>query len=44
MTHQLISGERRDDLRQHNGRLVLVRRLVLLDHVTLLTPNLGIFL
>lgn len=41
---QLISGERRDALRQEDGSLLLVKRLVLLDHVTLLTPNLGIFL
>lgn len=41
---QLLSGERVDDLREHEGRLKLVRRRVLLDHTTLLTPNLGIFL
>jgi 3-phenylpropionate/cinnamic acid dioxygenase small subunit len=41
---QLLSGERVDDLRALEGRLKLVRRRVLLDHATLLTPNLGIFL
>jgi 3-phenylpropionate/cinnamic acid dioxygenase small subunit len=40
----LISGMREDDLRETDGRLLLVRRLVLLDHSTLLTPNLGVFL
>jgi 3-phenylpropionate/cinnamic acid dioxygenase small subunit len=41
---QLLSGERVDDLREVDGRLKLIRRRVLLDHATLLTPNLGIFL
>jgi 3-phenylpropionate/cinnamic acid dioxygenase small subunit len=41
---QLLSGEREDDLRERDGELRLVRRLVLLDHSTLMTPNLGIFL
>jgi len=41
---QLLSGERHDDLREQGGRLRLVRRLVLLDHTTLMTPNIGIFL
>ncbi len=41
---QLLSAEREDDLRAAGGGLRLVRRLVLLDHSTLLTPNLGIFL
>jgi ethylbenzene dioxygenase subunit beta len=41
---QLLSGEHEDDLREHEGTLRLVRRVVLLDHATLLTPNLGIFL
>jgi ethylbenzene dioxygenase subunit beta len=41
---QLLSGERVDDLRELDGRLTLVRRRILLDHATLLTPNLGIFL
>ena len=41
---QLLSAERVDDLRELEGRLALVRRRVLLDHATLLTPNLGIFL
>jgi 3-phenylpropionate/cinnamic acid dioxygenase small subunit len=41
---QLLSAERHDDLRERDGRPQLVRRLVLLDHATLMTPNLGIFL
>ena len=41
---QLLSAERRDDLRELDGDLRLARRLVLLDHATLHTPNLGIFL
>jgi 3-phenylpropionate/cinnamic acid dioxygenase small subunit len=40
----LLSAERHDDLREEDGALTLVRRLVLLDHATLMTPNLGIFL
>lgn len=44
-THQqLLVGEREDDLREVDGELRLVRRLVLLDHSILMTPNLGIFL
>ncbi len=44
-THQqLLVGEREDDLRELDGALRLVRRLVLLDHTVLMTPNLGIFL
>jgi 3-phenylpropionate/cinnamic acid dioxygenase small subunit len=44
-THpQLIVGEREDDLRELDGELRLVRRLLLLDHSILMTPNLGIFL
>ena len=44
-THQqFIVGEREDDLREVDGELRLVRRLVLLDHSILMTPNLGIFL
>lgn len=42
--YQLISGERHDDLRSQDGRWLLVRRSVLLDHTTLMTPNVGIFL
>jgi 3-phenylpropionate/cinnamic acid dioxygenase small subunit len=41
---QLLVAERHDDLREDDGAPKLVRRLVLLDHATLLTPNLGIFL
>jgi 3-phenylpropionate/cinnamic acid dioxygenase small subunit len=41
---QLLVGEREDDLRDVDGELRLVRRLVLLDHSILMTPNLGIFL
>jgi 3-phenylpropionate/cinnamic acid dioxygenase small subunit len=40
----LLSAERADDLRELDGELRLVARLVLLDHSTLMTPNLGIFL
>ena len=44
-THpQFLVGERDDDLREADGGLRLVRRLVLLDHTILMTPNLGIFL
>lgn len=44
-THpQFLVGERDDDLREADGGLRLVRRLVLLDHSILMTPNLGIFL
>ena len=44
-THpQFIVGRREDDLRALDGELRLVRRLVLLDHSILMTPNLGIFL
>jgi ethylbenzene dioxygenase subunit beta len=44
-THQqFLVGERQDDLREADGELRLVRRLVLLDHSILMTPNLGIFL
>jgi 3-phenylpropionate/cinnamic acid dioxygenase small subunit len=41
---QVLSAERHDDLRELDGGPRLARRLVLLDHTTLLTPNLGIFL
>jgi 3-phenylpropionate/cinnamic acid dioxygenase small subunit len=41
---QLLSAKREDDLRELDGELRLVRRLVLLDHGLLPTPNLGIFL
>ncbi len=41
---QLLSAEREDDLREAGGELRLARRLVLLDHAMLNTPNLGIFL
>jgi len=44
-THpQFLVGERDDDLREVDGELQLVRRLILLDHSILMTPNLGIFL
>jgi 3-phenylpropionate/cinnamic acid dioxygenase small subunit len=44
-THQqMLVGEREDDLRELDGAPRLVRRLVLLDHSILMTPNLGIFL
>lgn len=42
-SHQLLSAERHDLLRQTDGGLKLLRRLVLLDHTTLGTSNLGIF-
>jgi 3-phenylpropionate/cinnamic acid dioxygenase small subunit len=41
---ELISAEREDALRELDGGLRLARRLVLLDHTILMTPNLGIFL
>lgn len=41
---QFLVGERHDDLRELDGELRIVRRLVLLDHSILMTPNLGIFL
>jgi 3-phenylpropionate/cinnamic acid dioxygenase small subunit len=41
---QFLVGKREDDLRDVDGELRLVRRLVLLDHSILMTPNLGIFL
>lgn len=41
---QLLAGERIDDLRELDGELKLVRRLALLDHAVLPTPNLGFFL
>jgi 3-phenylpropionate/cinnamic acid dioxygenase small subunit len=41
---QWIVGQREDDLRPLDGELKIVRRLVLLDHSILMTPNLGIFL
>lgn len=40
----LIVGERQDVLRIENGEWRLLRRLVLLDHTTLGTANLGVFL
>jgi len=44
-TQTLLSGERHDVLSHGaGGTLRLRRRLVLLDHVTLPLPNLGIFL
>lgn len=42
--YQLISAERQDDLRSDQQSLRLVRRVVLLDHTTLLTPNMSLFL
>lgn len=41
---QFLAGRREDDLRPVGGDLKIVRRLVLLDHSILMTPNLGIFL
>jgi 3-phenylpropionate/cinnamic acid dioxygenase small subunit len=40
----LIAGERHDVLRRAGGDLRLLKRLVLLDHTTLGTHNLAIFL
>jgi 3-phenylpropionate/cinnamic acid dioxygenase small subunit len=40
----LIAGERHDSLRRVNRELKLLKRLVLLDHATLGTHNLAIFL
>jgi hypothetical protein len=39
----LICGERHDTLARVDGGLRLKRRLVLLDHTTLGTPNLAFF-
>lgn len=41
---QWLIGRRQDDLRPEGNGLRIVRRLVLLDHSILMTPNLGIFL
>lgn len=41
---QWLVGRREDDLRPLAGEPRIVRRLVLLDHSILMTPNLGIFL
>jgi 3-phenylpropionate/cinnamic acid dioxygenase small subunit len=41
---EVLSAERVDDLRDPDGTPLVVRRLVLLDHSLLITPNLGIFL
>ena len=43
-SQQWLVGQRLDDLRPVDGELTIVRRLVLLDHSILMTPNLGIFL
>lgn len=43
-SQHLISGERRDSFRRENEEWKLARRIVLLDHVILPTPNLAIFL
>lgn len=40
----LIAGERHDNFRRENGEWKLSRRIVLLDHVILPTPNLATFL
>jgi 3-phenylpropionate/cinnamic acid dioxygenase small subunit len=41
--HDLLVGERQDVLRRSVDGLRLLRRLVLLDHTTLGTPNLAFF-
>jgi 3-phenylpropionate/cinnamic acid dioxygenase small subunit len=41
--HDLIVGERHDVLRRRDDGMKLLRRLVLLDHTTLGTPNLAFF-
>jgi len=41
---QWLVGRREDDLRPADGELRIARRLVLLDHSILMTPNLAIFL
>lgn len=41
---QLLCGERWDTLRRHEDSWKILRRRVLLDHTTLPTHNLGIFL
>jgi 3-phenylpropionate/cinnamic acid dioxygenase small subunit len=43
-SQQWLVGRREDDLRLVGDELKIVRRLVLLDHSILMTPNLGIFL
>ena len=43
-SQQWLVGRREDDLRPEDGELKIVRRLVLLEHSILMTPNLGIFL
>lgn len=40
----LISGERHDSFCRENGKWMLAKRIVFLDHVTLPTPNLAIFI
>ena len=42
--HQLVVAEREDVLRRVGGGLRLLRRLVLLEHATLPTHNLAVFL
>jgi 3-phenylpropionate/cinnamic acid dioxygenase small subunit len=41
--HDLLVGERQDVLRRAADGMKLMRRLVLLDHTTLGTPNLAFF-
>jgi 3-phenylpropionate/cinnamic acid dioxygenase small subunit len=43
-SYQLLSAERHDLLRRGPDGLRLLRRMVLLDHTTLGTSNLGVFL
>lgn len=43
-SHDLISGEREDVIRQENGCWKLAKRTVWLDHTTMAISNLGIFL
>ena len=42
--HDLLVAERQDVLRLEDGDWRLLRRVVLLDHTILGTPNLGVFL
>ena len=42
--HDLLAGHRDDLVRVQDGRLLLARRTVYLDHTVLPTANLGIFL
>jgi 3-phenylpropionate/cinnamic acid dioxygenase small subunit len=40
----IVSAERHDELREHDGALKLARRVVFIDHTTLPLPNLSVVL